>query len=128
MARLRFATIASESAPPAGQVSVYAKTDNNLYMQTSAGNEYLIFNSGIPGVGGYNVEQFQIDLSELTAKEVILSSTPTHPTRTLLSVDGGAGLGFYGLDFTVSGNVLSWSGTSLDGLLELNDLIQVIYF
>lgn len=128
MARLRFATVESDSAPPSGQVSLYAKTDNNLYLQNAAGDEYLIFTSGIPGVGGYFVEQFQIDVEELTAKEVILSGNPTQPTRTLLAVDGAGGIAFYGLDFTVTGNTLSWDGTRLDGLLELNDLIQVIYF
>lgn len=128
MARLRFSTIASEVAPPNGQISLYAKTDNNLYLQTADGDEYLIFNSGIPGVGGYFVEQFEIDLNEASSKSVTLSNAPTQPTRTLLCVDGAGSLGFYGFDFTVDGNTLKWSGNRLDGLLEVGDLIQVIYF
>ena len=48
------------------------------------------------------------------------------PERTLLTPDGGLN-SFYGLDFTVAADVLSWSGLRLDGLLEPGDVLQVIY-
>jgi len=127
MARIRLATIPTDENPPAGQVAVYAKSDDNLYLRTAPGNEYLIFTSGIPGVGGYQVEQLTISAAQAAAKQIILANTPTQPTRTLLFVDGAAAT-FYGLDFTVSGATLSWNGTRLDQLLAENDLVRIVYF
>lgn len=127
MARIRLGQIATESAPPAGQISFYAKTDDNLYFQTGSGDEYQLLNSGTPGVGGYKVEQHLVDLGQLVSKEIELSEIPTHPTMTLVQIEG-AGPTFYGVDFTVSGNVLTWNSLRLDGLLGLNDRVQIIYF
>lgn len=127
MARIRLATIPNDVNPPSGQVSIYAKSDDNLYLRTAPGNEYLIFTSGIPGVGGYKVEQITISAAQEATQAIILNEQPTQPTRTLMFIDG-AGSTFYGLDFTVSGNVLSWAGTRLDGLLAENDLVRLVYF
>ena len=127
MARIRLATTPTDTTPPAGQLSIYAKPDDNLYLKTSAGAEYLIFNDGIPGVGGYEVEQITVSAAQELATEIVLSSTPTQPTRTLLFIDGAPAT-FYGLDFTVTGNVLSWGGTRLDGLLVEDDLVRIVYF
>lgn len=127
MARIRLGQVASESPPPAGQLSIYSKTDDQLYFQNSAGLECLIAHSGSPGYGGYQTEQHLIDLTQLFDKEIVLSSTPVYPERTLLFIDG-AGATFYGVDFTVTGNVLSWETLRLDGLLGLDDRVQIIYF
>lgn len=127
MARIRLGQVASESPPPAGQLSIYSKTDDQLYFQNSAGLEFLIANSGSPGFGGYQTEQHLIDMTQLFDKEIILSSAPVYPERTLLLIDG-AGSTFYGVDFTVTGNVLSWESLRLDGLLGLDDRVQIIYF
>jgi hypothetical protein len=64
--------------------------------------------------------------SEESNKEIILLSTPTDVTKTRFQVDGGF-LGVYGIDFTVSGNVLSWNGLGLDGLLAAGDRVLVTY-
>jgi hypothetical protein len=127
MARIRLGQVVSESAPPSGQISVYAKTDENLYIQTPGGDEFQILTDHTPGVGGYNTEQHIIDLTQFAAKEIELSDTPIYPTRTLFFIDG-AGPTFYGLDFTVSGNVLTWNSLRLDGLIGLDDRVQIVYF
>lgn len=127
MARIRIATTPDDSAPPSGQVSIYAKSDDNLYLKNSAGSEFLLLTDSTPGVGGYSVEQHSIDLAQYTAKEIELDNSPTQPLRTLLFIDG-APPAFYGLDYTVSGNVLTWSGTRLDGLLEVSDRVKIVYF
>lgn len=127
MARIRLGTVASDVNPPSGQVSVFAKNDENLYLRRSSGDEYALLHSGMAGIGGYEVEQHLLDLVDILNKEVTLLVTPTHPVFTLMMVDGGGPL-FYGVDFTVSGNVLSWNGLRLDGVLELNDRIQIIYY
>jgi len=127
MARIRLGQVTSETAPPAGQVSIYSKIDDKLYYQISTGDEYELFSSGTPGIGGYELEQHEIDFTQFTDKEIILGQVPTQPTRTIMMIDG-AGPCFYGLDFTVSGNVLTWDGLRLDGLIGLDDLVQIIYF
>jgi len=127
MARIRLGQVTSETAPPAGQVSIYSKIDDKLYYQISTGDEYELFSSGTPGIGGYELEQHEIDFTQFADKEIILSEVPTQPTRTIMMIDG-AGPCFYGVDFTVSGNVLTWNGLRLDGLIGLDDLVQIIYF
>lgn len=127
MARLRLGKIPSETNPPAGQVSFFAKTDDNLYLRLSTGQEFQVINSGTPGACGYYVEQIELDLSQELAKEVQLAVTPNFPEKTLLYIDGGAPA-FYTLDFEVTGDVLSWSSKRLDGLLEQGDVIRVVYF
>jgi hypothetical protein len=127
MGRIRLGTIAVESSPPAGQVSFYAKTDENLYLKNPSGNEFQLIHSGVPGACGYFLEIIEISPAESIAKEVILADTPNFPLKTLVDVDGG-GAAFYTLDFTVTGNVLSWAGGRLDGLLGAGDKLRVVYF
>lgn len=81
----------------------------------------------LPSASAYQVEQHVIDADILAQKGVVLEKTPYRPSRTLLFIDG-AGATFLGVDFNVIGNVISWNGMRLDGLLELNDRIQIIYF
>lgn len=126
MARIRLGQVVSETAPPAGQISVYAKTDDSLYLQTPSGLEKLLIDSSSAAAYGYKVEYFTLDIGDILAKEVILAEAPAFPIKTLLTVDG-APTSFYTLDFTVGGNVLTWSGTRLDGLLEPGDVLQVVY-
>lgn len=126
MARIRLATVPSDTSPPAGQISIYAKNDNNLYLRTSLDNEYLILNSSNAPLG-YQVEQITISEEQELAKEIVLTSAPTQPLRTLFFIDGAAPT-FYGLDFIVIENTLSWSSTRLDGILKEGDLVRLVYF
>lgn len=126
MARIRLGQVASETPPPSGQLSLYAKTDEGLYIQTPGGLEKLLIDSSSAAAFGYKVEYFTLDIGDILAKEVTLADAPAFPIKTLLTVDG-APTSFYTLDFTVSGTVLTWSGTRLDGLLEPGDVLQVVY-
>lgn len=127
MGRIRLGKVASETAPPSGQVSFFAKSDDNLYIKLATGDEFKLVNSGTPGALGYFVEQLEIDPIQALNKEITLADIPSFPEKTLLYVDGGAPA-FYTLDFVVSGNVLSWSGKRLDGLLETGDVVRIVYF
>jgi hypothetical protein len=60
-------------------------------------------------------------------KYVTLPTIPTSPINAQLTVLGGI-LQTYGLDFTISGNILSWSGTDLDGFLTVGDTLFVFYW
>lgn len=128
MARIRLATTPTTDTPPVGQVSVYAKSDLKLYLKDETGAEYQLLTSGTPGVGGYFVDYYTLDAGEVTAKEIELSGSPTQPTRVLLDIADGGGSRTYLLDYTVSGNVLSWNGLRLDGLLEEGDELRVVWF
>lgn len=128
MARIRLATIASDDTPPLGQVSVYSKTNKKLYLKDDTGTEYELLTSASPIGSSYLVDYFELDSAQESAKEVTLSDTPTEPTRTVVDVMNGGGALRYGLDFTVSGNTLSWSGGRFDGVLASGDELRVIFY
>lgn len=127
MARIWLAHTSTETSPPSGQLSFYAKSDDNFYLKTSQGDEYQIVTNNTPGIGGYEVEQIVITGAQAIAKTVELISAPTNPDKTLLFISGG-GAAFFGIDFTVVGNLVQWDTLALDGLLEAGDRIQVVYF
>lgn len=72
------------------------------------------------------VEYRTITPAEESAKQITLVETPFVPGEVMLDVKGGVAQ-FYGDDFTVSGNILSWSGLGLDGLLAQNDKVRILY-
>lgn len=128
MARIRLTNNSvAESAPPVGQLSVYSKIDLGLYIQGEDSVEKRLIDTSCPGASGYIAEYFTLTLGDILAKEITLTNPPTFPQYVLLQVDGAPPC-FYTLDFTVSGSTLSWNGTRLDGLLEIGDVFQVIYF
>jgi len=128
MARIRLATIASDDTPPLGQVSVYSKTNKKLYLKDDTGAEYELLTSGSPVGSSYLVDYFELDSAQEAAKELTLSDTPTEPTRTIVDVMNGGGALRYGLDFTVTGDVLSWSGGRFDGILASGDELRVVFY
>jgi hypothetical protein len=72
------------------------------------------------------IEYRTISAGENTAKQLTLAATPGTPTEVMLAI-AGAPTQVYGLDFTVSGSVLSWSGTALDGILSTGDQVLITY-
>lgn len=64
---------------------------------------------------------------EATAKALTLNHTPSTSSEVTLDVIGG-GPQFYGDDFTVSGNSLSWNSLALDGVLSSGDRLRIGYF
>lgn len=81
---------------------------------------------GAGGSGSQKVDKFTLNSTDISNKYVTLSSAPTTADQTLLIV-GDAGGMFYGVDFTVSGNQLSWSSLALDGILAVGDNLSVTY-
>lgn len=95
------------------------------------GQSLEVYYFDVPGGGGggstQKVEYRVITGGEATAKQLTLASTPTTANQTVLDVIG-VGPQFYGDDFTVSGNVLSWSGLGLDSLpVSSGDKFRIIY-
>lgn len=89
-----------------------------------------------PGVGTLTVaaaggstseiEYRTVSAGESAAKQLTLVATPVTPGEVILGV-AGAPTQVYGTDFTVTGNILSWSGTSLDGILTTGDQLLIEY-
>lgn len=113
-----------EPSPPVGQVSFYSKIDKSLYFQTEDGNEYKILDSSQPI--SYEIEYITVTLLDFVNKSITLNATPNFPDRTLLTVEGGPPQ-FYNLDYAVVGSSVTWDLLGLDGLIEVGDIIQVIY-
>lgn len=126
MARILLATIPTTTTPSAGQVSIYAKGDLKLYFKDETGAEYELLSSG-SSLSGYEVDYFVISSAEELAKQIQLSGTPTQPTKTLLDIYGGGGTRIYSIDYTVTNDILSWSGLRLDGLLSVGDEVRVVW-
>lgn len=80
------------------------------------------------GADPYQVEYFEITALQAAAKQIILSTTPTKPLKTLVDIASGGGMLRYTLDFTVASDVLSWSGGRYDGLIAEGDELRVVYF
>jgi hypothetical protein len=95
----------------------------------------LLSNEGgtviIGGGGGSSVEQVRqvvtLTASNISTKSFTLSNAPLNPAALDFHPYGGIKQ-HYGVDFTVSGTTLSWSGLGLDGFLAENDVIAVTYF
>lgn len=72
------------------------------------------------------VEQFILSPTDITNGFVTLGTTPINPTHTILIIKSAPGQ-FYGDDYTVSTNQLSWTGLGLDGVLVSGDKLTVSY-
>lgn len=128
MARIRLATIASDNTPPAGQVSVYSKIDKNLYLKNDSGVETQLLTNATRIGSTHLVEYFDLTQQHIIDKELTLEVEPEFPERTLVDAANGGGMLRYGLDFTVSGKVLTWSGGRFDGIFEAGDELRVVYY
>lgn len=78
-------------------------------------------------LNSYHIYRYTLLAGDIASGNLTIDNTPLTATKTRLVVIGGGGDQDYGVDFTVSGNILSWSGLGLDGLLEINDKVIVIY-
>jgi len=76
--------------------------------------------------GTYRVENRVLTSGEASAEQLTLAFTPGTPSYVAVDPEGGP-TQFFGLDFTVSGNILSWSGLGLSGLLSTGDRLRIIY-
>jgi hypothetical protein len=83
---------------------------------------------GIPvgsGVGN-TTEIITITNQNFLDEEITLSDTPLYPSKVRLVPEGGPEQ-FNGIDFQVTGDILSWAGKGLSGFLEAGDKILIIY-
>lgn len=126
MARILLATTPTIDTPNTGLVSIYSKANLKLYYKDETGAEYEILSTG-SSISGYNVDYFTISSAEELSKQIQLSGIPTDPSKTLLDIYGGGGVQIYSIDYTVSGDILSWSGLRLDGVISTGDEVRVVW-
>jgi hypothetical protein len=91
---------------------------------------YLINGSGTGPIstGNQVVEYRTISSGEASAKFLTLAQLPAVGTKTMVDVIGGVAQA-YGLDFTVTGNVLDWNGLGLDSIPTISgDVFRIVYF
>lgn len=78
----------------------------------------------------YRTNSFTLTSQDIDNKYIVLTNTPSKPLSTRLIVEGGPEQ-FYGDSFIVTpdndGKRVSWDGLFLDGVLESDDKIIVIY-
>ena len=70
------------------------------------------------------IDNFTLTTGNISTKSVTLSATPVAPEKTILNVIGGP-VQEYGVDYTISGNILSWSALGLESLLTDGDKLIV---
>lgn len=92
---------------------------------TTNGSGTLSWSSVATG-SNLSAEQRTITALEETNKSLTLAQAPLVPNAVILQIQG-APTQIYGLDYTVSGTTLSWNGLGLDGLLQENDEVSIIY-
>jgi hypothetical protein len=72
------------------------------------------------------VQLFTLGSGDITNGYITLSMAPATPADTILLVEN-AGNMFYGVDFTVTGSRLIWTGFALNGILTSGDNLTVSY-
>lgn len=73
------------------------------------------------------VENRLITGGEITAKQLTLAATPYTNSEVIVDVRSGSPQ-VYGLDFVVTGAVLSWNGYALDGQIIAGSYLRVVYY
>ena len=77
--------------------------------------------------GILKTEYRTISAGEATAKQLTLAFTPAVPSEVLVDPKGG-GAQFYSDDFTVSVNILDWSGLGMDSFpIVAGDKLRITY-
>lgn len=64
---------------------------------------------------------------EISAQQLTLVNTPTVPSEIGVWVYGGS-VAWVGVDYSVSGNIVSWAGLGFDGLLTSGDKLVIQYY
>jgi len=75
---------------------------------------------------GRIVDPFTLTAGQIAAKAVTLSETPSDPDSVVVDISEGC-VQFPGVDFIVSGNVVSWDGRGMETILSENAKLIITY-
>ena len=103
-----------------GPLTIAAGT--GISVTDNGSNTITITNTG---AGAFHTEYRTISSGEASAKQLTLAATPTN----FVGMDIISGCAQQlSVDFSVTTNVLSWSGLALDGILTAGDVLRIEYF
>lgn len=112
----------------------FANPTVSFLVPPAAGQKINAWNlsTGNPSVvvtpsGTFTVRYHEITAPEAAAKELTLAATPSVPSNVILDIIGGSSQR-YGVDFSVSGNVLTWDSLGLDGVINVGDILRYWFF
>ena len=92
-----------------------------------AGDKIVVTYESSPSMGSAESrEKITLTQQQINQKQITLSATPPNPLLVEVFPVGGI-YQVYGLDYTVTENILKWDGLLLDNLLERGDTIVVTY-
>lgn len=80
-----------------------------------------------PGSVTYNVNKFTLSGSDISAMQVTLTGIPTQPALSILQPLYGV-VQEYSVDYTISSNILSWSGLGLQSYLVSGDKLIIQFY
>jgi len=129
--------------PLTNKVTIYAKSDGLVYSKNDAGQETLLSNSEVvllDHINGANphpqyllknnarrIQYVTVTATELMNKKIILDKTPINPQYVQVDIKEGGGPLFFGEDFIILGNELTWDGYEYDMVAGVDDKIRIIY-
>ena len=143
MASLIFETGLAAETPAPNRVAVYAKQDGRIYAKDENGIETLLSNSEVSLLNhlietnphpqyllknnSRKIEYIQINPTHIIEKKIILDKVPINPQFVQVDLKEGGGPLFFGADFIVQGNELSWDNLEYDYVIEVDDKLRIIY-
>lgn len=121
---------------PDSNVSIADSFSDNLYL-TQSNDSVVITSNPVTDTVNFDIvprikdnvvvtEKFTLTATDITNKYVALSNIVYTPFKTRLTIHGGPEQKILD-DFTVSGNLLGWGGTSLDGVLEEGEELTITH-
>ena len=73
------------------------------------------------------VEYRVITSNEETSKQMQLGFEIQDPDSFMLDIRGSSGAQFLDIDFALDGNIVTWDGLALDGLVTEGDRVRLVY-
>jgi hypothetical protein len=121
---IRLVSGPAAGTPPAGCIHIYSKADKKLYYKDDSGTEYEL--GTVQDNPQFEVEYITLDATAIANKQITLSQTPLVPADVTWDIISGPAQ-VYSTDFTVTGNVLSWSGKPPQSFLAVGDSCRITY-
>jgi hypothetical protein len=121
---IRLVSGPAAGTPPAGCIHIYSKGDKKLYYKDDTGTEYLLGTTA--DISAVEVEYITLNATQISNAQIILANMPVDATKVTLDIISGSAQ-IYSTDYTVTGNVLSWSGKPPEAILEVGDSCRITY-
>jgi hypothetical protein len=121
---IRLVSGPAAGTPPAGCIHIYSKGDKKLYYKDDTGTEYLLGTTA--DISAVEVEYITLNATQISTAQITLANMPVDATKVTLDIISGSAQ-IYSVDFTVTGNVLSWSGKPPQTVLEVGDSCRITY-